>query len=343
MGNERHSGNPTGRPPTVLIVDDSPGQRLLVQAILKEAGFPSVIFAGSGEEGLHLLGRIGRRMIDLVLLELKLPDVDGIETCRRIRQSASGVELPVIMLTADGSEECLEAAFTAGVSDYIQKPVRRAELVARVRAALRLQTEISRRRKRERELVATTQQLEAMNESLLRLSLLDGLTGVANRRCFDHAMNEMWNTCMSDGLPFSLVMLDVDGFKIYNDFYGHAAGDTCLREIAACLAQSLRRSRDFLARYGGEEFAVALPGACLEQAVDVAERLRESVLHAAIPQAPSAPLAVVAISAGVACLLPREGGTQQQLLRSADEALYAAKRKGRNSVVALPVAEIRRA
>ncbi len=302
------------------------------------------MFADSGEEALRILTDMGSRVVDVVLLDLMLPGMNGIETCRAIRQSTAGIELPVIVVTADGSDGALEDAFSAGATDYIHKPVRRAELISRMTAALRLNAEISRRRERERDLIATTQQLEALNESLLRLSLLDGLTGIPNRRCFDHTLDGMWSTCVCDHLPLSLVMMDVDLFKSYNDFYGHAAGDTCLREVAACLVRSSRRRHDFLARYGGEEFALVLPGTELQESVDVAERLREAVLLARIPQAPSASNEFVTISAGAACVVPSAGASQADLIRSADEALYAAKSRGRNCVAAcLPVAELERA
>jgi diguanylate cyclase (GGDEF)-like protein len=342
MRPESRPGEPIARPATVLIVDDSRDQQLLVQAILKRAGFDSVLLAGSAEEALHLLERAGPRPIDLVLLDLRLPGMDGIKACRRIRRCAAGIDLPVIVVTADESDECLETAFSAGATDYIQKPVRGAELVARVRAALRLQAEVSRRKEREGELISITQQLEAMNESLLRLSLLDALTGIGNRRCFDDALSAMWQASVRDKLPLSLVMMDVDLFKTYNDFYGHAAGDACLREVAACLVRSSRRRHDFLARYGGEEFAAVLPETGLAAAVEVAERLRESVWSAAIPREPPVPDAVVTISAGVACFVPARGGSQEDLIKAADEALYAAKTRGRNRVAVAPaVKELR--
>jgi diguanylate cyclase (GGDEF)-like protein len=177
-----------------------------------------------------------------------------------------------------------------------------------------------------------TQQLEHANRALARLSSLDGLTGVANRRAFDEAFEVEWRRCARAGLPLSLVLADIDHFKAFNDTYGHQGGDGCLQRVAATLGRSAARAGELVARYGGEEFVVLLPGTPRAGAVALADTLRGRVESLAIPHASSASAAVVTLSAGVATAWPGDGGSPADLLQAADRALYVAKRAGRNRV-----------
>lgn len=178
-----------------------------------------------------------------------------------------------------------------------------------------------------------------LEEQLRTLSLRDGLTGISNRRCFDEALEKEWRRELRQKEPLSLIMLDIDFFKRYNDHYGHQAGDTCLKTVAACLAASVQRPGDLVARYGGEEFVVLLPETSLQHAEQVAEQIRQNVLSLAVPHQASDAAQIVTISLGVAGLVPQAGFSSQQLLKMADQALYAAKAGGRNRVcVADPAA-----
>jgi diguanylate cyclase (GGDEF)-like protein len=174
--------------------------------------------------------------------------------------------------------------------------------------------------------------LREANHRLERLSQLDALTGIANRRAFDDALAHEWRRCGRTGSPLALVMIDIDCFKAYNDHYGHQKGDRCLRAIARALQESLNRAGDFVARYGGEEFALLLPGLDAEHAAAFAEAARARIETLARPH-PTSPVApVVTISAGVASRVPRKNTAPRALLEAADRVLYAAKRGGRNRV-----------
>jgi two-component system chemotaxis family response regulator WspR len=170
-----------------------------------------------------------------------------------------------------------------------------------------------------------------INRHLETLAAMDALTGVANRRAFDLTSAREWLRAARDGAPMSLLLLDIDHFKAFNDFYGHQAGDACLKAVAAAAASVIRRPADMLARYGGEEFAVILPGIGLEGAVEMAEQIRAAIAHRHFPHDASA-LGHVTVSIGAACVRPGVGSAVESLTAQADAALYAAKRYGRNRV-----------
>jgi diguanylate cyclase (GGDEF)-like protein/PAS domain S-box-containing protein len=172
-----------------------------------------------------------------------------------------------------------------------------------------------------------------VQDTLQRLSTTDSLTGTANRRRFDEVLGEEWKRAIRDGGPVSLVMLDIDAFKVFNDTYGHVAGDNCLRQVADVLRNAVRRAGDLVARYGGEEFAALMPGTPIAGAVEVAELVRREVEGLGIVHAASLTSPVVTVSLGVASAAPTECCTPELLVRAADQALYGAKRAGRNRVM----------
>lgn len=318
----------------VLYVDDSLDSRLLVQSLLDAPDDPEVVFAASAAEAFSRLGversDAAPLDIDLVLMDVRMPGVDGLDACRRIRAEARLADIPVIMMTADTDEHTLEAAFAAGAVDYIAKPVRVAELRARVASMLRLKQEMDRRKEREAELEEVARQLAVANTELMRLTFLDGLTGVANRRGFDECIGREWGRGLREHAPVALILVDVDHFKAFNDRYGHLAGDDCLKQVAQALKAAVHRPSDFVARYGGEEFAVVLPGTEGIDAASIAETLRSAVEALAIPHAASITADRVTVSLGIASLVPLVGSAPQLLVDAADRALYAAKHAGRN-------------
>jgi diguanylate cyclase (GGDEF)-like protein len=323
----------------ILLVDDSRLGRAALGGVLVESGYQELIEAPTASEALHLLGvGNGRNVnqIDLVLLDFVLPDMDGIQACRIIRDTSHLADLPIIMATASHDPQVLKEAFAAGARDFLYKPVTPVELLARVRSALDLKTERDRRKSHQAELVRINRELGRLNDQLRKLTHLDGLTGVANRRYYDMRMEQEWRRCQRASKPLAAVMMDIDHFKAYNDHYGHQQGDVCLRAVAKALQDGLKRPGDLLARYGGEEFVALLPETGTEGAANLAQTLRGAVAALNLGHAKSPVADHVTISLGVASLIPPDDLPREHLVSLADQALYQAKSQGRDRVVASP-------
>ncbi len=314
---------------SILIVDDMEDQRLLLHKFLKDGEFTDILMADSAKKAFKILGLDEpaglAHKIDLILMDLIMPEVDGIEACRRIRSVERFRDIPIIMVTVRDEVKSLKTALESGAVDYISKPVDKIELQARVRSGLRLKHEMDYRKSREHE-------LEERNRMLESLSMLDALTGIGNRRYFDDFVNKEWKRSTRDSLPVSMIMLDIDHFKAFNDTYGHQRGDECLKQVARQLSDTLKRPGDFAARYGGEEFAVVLPNTDIKGAVFIAETLRSTIEALKITHAASDTAKWVTVSLGVGSLIPNRHSKPEQLIALADQALYDAKRKGRNRV-----------
>jgi diguanylate cyclase (GGDEF)-like protein len=326
----------------ILVVEDDKDFACVLGKYLQASGGYEVCLAHSAHMAFEYLGMLKAETakdIELVLMDVGLPGVDGIEACRRIKNHPPSQDIPIIIITGFDDKNTLEAAFDAGAMDYVIKPFNSASLMARVRSALRLKQEIDTRKQREQELLKLAQQLEVANSQLRQLSVLDSLTGIANRRQFDMKIYQELRRAIRNKAPLSLVMIDVDHFKAYNDIYGHQAGDDCLRRIAATLNMVVKRPADLVARYGGEEFAVILPETEKEGAKMMAETLRQAIELLTIPH----PLAsqgnsIVTISLGVATLQrPSDSDEFRRLIATADCALYQSKRTGRNQVTVLSI------
>ena len=266
---------------SILIVDDSEDMRSSLKCVLEMEGFHGVITADSAQAAFELLGMeesgCSPRDVDVVLMDITMPEIDGLEACRRIKEHPELADIPVLVVTGRTEEKDLAIAFAAGATDYIRKPIHPVELVARLRSALALKHELDCRRTREQELVAVTHQLQEANQALQRISNIDALTGVANRRHFSIVLAREWGRAVRDGHPLAAVMIDVDFFKAYNDAYGHLRGDDCLRQVALALQATIKRPADLLARYGGEEFVILLPKTGLPGAIALAEEARRRV------------------------------------------------------------------
>ncbi len=310
----------------VLVIEDTVTSATLVCNQLTKMGLATT-HARDGASGIEIFKH---ERPDLVLLDIIMPGMDGFAVAHRIRQlEQDGEWTPIIFLTARASDGDLQRAIEVGGDDYLVKPVSEVVLKAKVGAMQRIaQMRYS--------LLVLTRKLDDANRELTRLSSVDGLTGIANRRRFDESLGREWRRASRAQTPLSLVIVDVDCFKPFNDNYGHQVGDECLKAVARTLEQKLRRPTDLVARYGGEEFAAVLPDTGLEGAFGVAELMRDGVESLAITHRFSVAANVVTISAGVASMVPSRADENGfvRLLKAADDALYRAKDSGRNRVAA---------
>jgi len=295
------------RRPRVLVVDDQPANlRVLGEALRVDY---DVRIATSGEKALELAAT--PEGPDLILLDVVMPGMDGYEVIRRLKDDPLTSRIPVIFVTSLGEEDDEYKGLTLGAVDYLAKPVHLPIALTRIR------THVDLKRK--------TDQLE-------QFALRDGLTGVPNRRCLDERLELEWRRAARGRRPLSFIIGDVDQFKSFNDHYGHAAGDDCLRRVAAALAGCMRRGMDLLARYGGEEFAALLPETDETGALTVAETMRAAVEALGLSHEHSDAAPVVTLSLGVATLIPEAGRPSTDIIPLADARLYEAKRQGRNRV-----------
>jgi diguanylate cyclase (GGDEF)-like protein len=327
------SAAPTGR---ILVVDDSALMRAMLVRLLRQVGQTDVLTADSGASAFATLGfddDSNPAAIDLILMDLVLPDTDGIAAIRALASRKRLRNIPVIMVTAMQEVEVLRGAFEAGATDYLTKPLNEVELLARVGAALRLKREIDRREAHERELVAMSQALATANAQLEQLSRTDPLTGLANRRSFDQVLASEWARGLRQRTPLTLLLLDVDHFKRFNDTYGHQEGDRCLIAVAGVLREAASRASDLAARYGGEEFVILLPDTDAEGGRAVGERALATLATLAIPHRASSVGPFVSASIGIASCIPEARTSAKALVEAADRALYRAKETGRARVM----------
>jgi len=306
--------------PVILVVDDNPQNLQLIGGMLGESKGFDLSFATGGSEALEIMESL---IPDLVLLDINMPGMNGFEVCRRIRGSELTAQIPVIFLTAQGETDYIVQGFQVGGNDYLVKPCKAEELLARVRVQLELHWSRIEMKRLNRE-------LQRVNEELRLLSNTDGLLHIANRRHFDDQLAMEWQRAIRSGQPLALLMIDVDHFKWYNDYYGHLQGDECLRQVSAAVRSSLRRPSDLLARYGGEELAVILPETARESAVAVAGFIHRALQAAQVRHEASPVAEYVTVSIGVAGTTPALGELPAILIEAADRALYAAKESGRN-------------
>ncbi len=300
--------------PRLLVVDDDPGVIQVLARVLEPLG--ELFFGLNGHSAMDLAWRVKP---ELILLDAEMPGMDGFAVCAALKAAPELADIPVLFLTAHREVNKEIQALELGAVDFIHKPISPPIVQARVRTHLALKRK---------------------SDELQKLVCLDGLTGIANRRAFDQALALEWRRFTRTHAPMSLLMVDVDYFKRYNDCFGHLAGDDCLKAVAGVLHGMAKRAGDVAARYGGEEFVLLLPQTPLEQAEKIAQDLCDQVYGLARPHPCSDAAPVVTVSVGVACLAHQVGdgvaGADylQELLSAADKALYRAKAAGRNSAQA---------
>ena len=300
-------------PPLILIADDNPMNLKILTTRLAVEGYPTLT-AADGEEALAVATA---EQPDLILLDVMMPKIDGLEVCRRLKKDPTFPFTPIIMVTAMADAKDAVAGLDAGADEYLPKPVDQQALVARVRSMLRIKR--------------LQDQLEEKNRELEQLSISDGLTGLFNHRHMHDLLQEEYERSGRTGEPLSVVMFDLDRFKQVNDTHGHQAGDAVLKELAAILRETAREI-DKLGRYGGEEFMAILPGSDAEAGRTFAERVRQHVENQQFDIHADRALRMT-ISAGVATYPENAADGPRRLVHYADQALYSAKNSGRNRVV----------
>lgn len=300
----------TNKRPRLLIVDDQISNINLLHELLSKDF--DIYIATNGQ---HAIMQCLTLLPDLVLLDVIMPQMSGYEVCRIIHADPATQDIPVIFLTAQRSEQNEVKGLELGAVDFITKPINSIILNARISIHL---------------------SLKIQRDLLIELTLLDGLTKVPNRRKFDQSFEKLWLHSIRLNQPISLLMIDIDLFKSYNDSYGHAQGDQCLALIAQTLNKSINRPLDLLARYGGEEFVCLLPNTDLFSAEVIANNMLDSVRGLLIPNV-NTESKIVTISIGLISKIPLPTDDHTDFIKIADKAMYQSKNNGRNQITIIEV------
>jgi len=306
-------GSARGRP-KLLVVDDQPINIQVMHQIF--GGDYQVFMATNGAQALSICQT---NPPDLVLLDIVMPNMDGFEVCAQLKANETTCNIPVIFVTAHTDAAQETHGLSLGAVDFIAKPVNPAVVRARVKTQLTLKFQ---------------------SDLLRKLVFLDGLSGVFNRRYFDQQLSAEWARSARNHSPLSVIMIDVDHFKLFNDRYGHQAGDDCLRQIATALKACLKRPADLVARYGGEEFACILPDTSFHDAMGLGNELERKIRALHIPHVVSSVADVITVSVGVATRTVDSAKDAVALVGLADAQLYDAKQSGRGRVCGAPLGSL---
>lgn len=298
--------------PTILVVDDMTTTLLLIHDLLKDTY--EVKIAKSGTKALEILE--SPNDIDLILLDIEMPDINGYDVCKRIKNNETIKNIPIIFITGRTSQEDEEYGLNLGAIDYITKPFNKAIVKLRIKNYL---------------------DLKIKNDMLEKLSMYDGLTNIRNRRFFDETFEKTFSEIKRDKKSLAVLMIDIDFFKPYNDNYGHGQGDETLRKVAKALEKTIKRASDFVARYGGEEFVILLKDINKDGVEAVANNLLNAVRELKITHEFSKIENYVTISIGASFYNSSSDITKLELLLKADETLYSVKNSGRNNFAILEV------
>jgi two-component system chemotaxis family response regulator WspR len=314
----------------VLLVDD---QAMIGEAVRRALAQQSNLefrYCGDSAQAIEVATTFRPTVI---LQDLVMPGADGLTLVRQYRDNLLTRDIPIIVLSTKEEPATKSEAFALGANDYLIKLPDAIELIARLRHHSKAYLNQQQRDAAYLALHDSQRKLVEINTELQRLTNVDGLTGLSNRRYFDEYIAAQWKLALRERSPFSLLMIDVDNFKRYNDTYGHLAGDEVLKSLAAGMQKSFVRPTDLPARYGGEEFVVILPATPLAGIHRLGEKVRRAVEELHIPHSGSTVGAHVTISVGGASTIPQQEGSCLALLASADAALYEAKESGKNRVV----------
>lgn len=290
----------------ILLVDDLHVNILILSQLFKEQH--EVAFALNGEKAIELCRSFKP---DLILLDIEMPYMSGFEVCKQLKADNSTKNVAIIFVSAHQDEELEAKGFEMGAVDFIHKPINATITKARVENQLLLKKQ---------------------TDALRSLVMLDSLTGIGNRHHVERRLPEAWRNCIRLQSPISIVMLDVDYFKRYNDIYGHPEGDKALISIAQTIANTIRRPYDFCARYGGEEFICVLPDTDIYGAKVIAQEIVDAVRSLKIAHSDSANCEYVTISAGISAMIPDNSSDWEGAIELADKQLYLAKKNGRDRI-----------
>jgi two-component system, cell cycle response regulator len=307
----------------ILIADDEESSRKLLKVALTNWGYEPIM-AKDGQEAWNL---IQQEEFSLVILDILMPEMDGLEVCKRVRQidyKESITPIYIILLTSKGDKEDVVTGIEAGADDYLPKPFHLDELRVRLQVGVRIMELQRGLADRIKELEIKQSQLLELNRMLGAMASTDGLTTLKNHQAFQEKLSEEVSRSLRFKTPLSVLLIDVDHFKQFNDTFGHLEGDKVLKRVSALLLQG-SRTIDFVARYGGEEFAIVLPNTDAEGAMTVAERIRMMI------EKESWEKRKVTVSIGISTL-NSEFNSPTQLISIADKALYHSKHKGRNLI-----------
>lgn len=314
----------------VLLVDD---QALIGEAVRRALLSETEVafrYCGNPADALRVADEFKPTVI---LQDLVMPGVDGLTLVRRYRENPATQSIPIVVLSTKEEAATKRDAFALGANDYLIKVPDAIELIARVRHHSKAYINQLERDEAYRALAESQRKLLETNRELERLTNVDGLTGLSNRRYFDDVSGPQWKLALRDQTSIAILMVDVDSFKKYNDHYGHLAGDEVLKSVGTAMRHAFQRPMDVAARFGGEEFVVLLPDTPFDSLAALGERVRATIEGLNIPHAASAVYDRVTISVGAAATVPQSADTLLALIETADQALYEAKNTGKNRVV----------
>lgn len=311
----------------ILMVDDIQKNLYALEQILNQDGY-EIFKASSGSECLEILLN---QTIHIVLLDIQMPDMDGFEVASFIRNNPKTNKIPIIFITAASQTDYLDLeGYESGAIDIIYKPINQVVLKQKVQTLvefIRIQQVLE---EKVNELTILNEENQKMQEHIERLASIDYLTQTMNRRVLDESYERFYKDAKRNQTPISLLMIDLDNFKDYNDYYGHQKGDEALKIVAKVLKNTIKRPLDTVGRYGGEEFMIILPETDEDGAKLVATKILSNIKKEKVKHAPSISREVLTLSIGIASAVPTKEINKEDLIECADKKLYKAKDAGRD-------------